>query len=235
MRTAPNQESPGDKGKGKIANFAYGWHHKTYPPITSMAEDTYKTITGKAESVFTEKRSRFLSFAHHVESAEEVRDIVKEYEKTYYDARHVCYSYMVGPDRKEFRANDNGEPSGTAGRPILGQINSLELTNVLVVVVRYFGGIKLGTPGLIAAYKQAARDVLEKADIQERTIDVDLTVTFEYPFLSEVLRVLRSSGAEVRSQDWNGDCIVAFRARKSVIPTLTERLEKIQTLRFPSE
>lgn len=197
-----------------------------------MSEDTFRTIKDQAESVFTEKRSRFLSFAHPVENVDEVRDIVKAYEKKYYDARHVCYSYMIGADRAMFRANDNGEPSGTAGRPILGQINSLELTNVLVVVVRYFGGIKLGTSGLTAAYKQAARDVLEKAGIKERTINMDLKVSFEYPFLSEVLRILRAEGAEVLSQEWNGDCAVTFRVRKGVIAALSQRLGKIQTLQF---
>ena len=118
--------------------------------------DLYLTISTTGEGYYTEKRSKFLAWAHHVDTVDEVKSLLAEYRKKYYDARHVCYAYMLGPDRKDFRANDDGEPSSTAGKPILGQINSAELTNVLVVVVRYYGGVNLGTSGLIVAYREAA-------------------------------------------------------------------------------
>ena len=129
------------------------------------AEDTYKTISARAEGLYTEKRSKFIAIALPVRTVEEVKARLEELQKQYYDARHVCYAYMLGPGRKDFRANDNGEPSGTAGKPILGQINSNGLTDVLVVVVRYFGGIKLGTSGLIVAYRTAAAEALAAATV----------------------------------------------------------------------
>ena len=125
--------------------------------------DSYKTIEGISEGLYTEKRSKFLSFAIPVRNVDEVKAYVAEYQKKFYDARHVCYAYMLGPKRLDFRANDNGEPSGTAGKPILGQINSNELTDILVIVVRYFGGIKLGTSGLIVAYRLAAAEAIAHA------------------------------------------------------------------------
>ena len=145
--------------------------------------DTFRTIKNISKSIYTEKRSKFLAFAIPVESVDEVKTIVSEYQKEYYDARHVCYAYMLGSERLEFRANDNGEPSGTAGKPILGQINSNELTNILVIVVRYFGGIKLGTSGLIVAYRQAAADAIAEAEVVEKTVDEDISFIFEYPFV----------------------------------------------------
>ena len=150
-----------------------------------MTEDTYKTIAAPAESVYTEKRSKFIAIALPVRTLAEIKAYLDEYQKKYYDARHVCYAYMLGAERKEFRANDNGEPSGTAGKPILGQINSNELTDILVIVVRYFGGIKLGTSGLIVAYKTAAAQALSEAQIIEKTVDEQVTVVFEYPFMND--------------------------------------------------
>ncbi|MBR3727148.1 MAG: YigZ family protein, partial [Prevotella sp.] len=133
--------------------------------------DEYKTITGQiAEGGYSEKRSRFLAFAHHVESVEQVKELLAQYRKRYYDARHVCYAYMLGPERSDFRANDDGEPSSTAGKPSLGQINSNELTDVLIVVVRYYGGVNLGTSGLIVAYREAATDALRNAQIVVRQV-----------------------------------------------------------------
>ena len=146
-----------------------------------MQEDTYKTIEGRSESIYTEKRSKFIAIALPVRTLSEIKSCLEEYQKKYYDASHVCYAYMLGPERKDFRANDNGEPSGTAGKPILGQILSKELTDVLVIVVRYFGGIKLGTSGLIVAYRTAAAQALEEAVVIEKTVDEDITVMFEYP------------------------------------------------------
>ena len=145
-------------------------------------EDLYKTIEHISEAIYTEKRSKFLAFAIPIHSVDEVKGILADYQKKYYDARHVCYAYMLGHKRDVFRANDNGEPSGTAGKPILGQINSNDITDVLVIVVRYFGGIKLGTSGLIVAYRTAAAAAIEKADIIEKTVDGDIHIMFEYLF-----------------------------------------------------
>lgn len=195
-------------------------------------EDTYKTIEGISESVFTEKRSKFIAIALPVRTIEEVKSYLEEYQKKYYDARHVCYAYMLGAERKNFRANDNGEPSGTAGRPILGQINSFELTDILVIVVRYFGGIKLGTSGLIVAYKTAAAQALEEAVVIEKTVDEDVHFIFEYPFMNDVMRIVKEEGPEILCQSYDMDCIMKLRIRKSSMPKLRLRLEKVETLRF---
>ena len=133
--------------------------------------DEFKTITCESEGTYTELRSKFLAFAHPVETAEEAMAIVDQYQKKYYDARHVCWAYMLGHERNVFRSNDNGEPSGTAGKPILGQINSNELTNIIILVVRYFGGVKLGTSGLIVAYRAAAAEAIANATIIEKTVN----------------------------------------------------------------
>ena len=194
--------------------------------------DTFKTIKGIAKSIFTEKRSKFLAFAIPVESVEEVKAIVSEYQKEYYDARHVCSAYMLGAERLDFRANDNGEPSGTAGKPILGQINSNELTNILVIVVRYFGGIKLGTSGLIVAYRQAAADAIAEAEVIEKTVDEDISFIFEYPFLNDVMRIVKEESPQIISQGYDSDCTMTLRIRKGMIPKLKSRLEKVETLRF---
>ena len=155
-----------------------------------MSEDTYKTITGLSEAVYTEKRSKFIAIAIPVRTHEEIKTHLEVYQKKYYDARHVCYAYMLGHERKDFRANDNGEPSGTAGKPILGQINSNELTDILVIVVRYFGGIKLGTSGLIVAYKAAAAEAIANADVIEQTVGKTIHFWFEYPFMNDVMRIV---------------------------------------------
>ena len=156
-----------------------------------MEADEYRTIAAPSEAIYTEKRSKFIAIALPVRTVEEVKMRLEEYQKKYYDARHVCYAYMLGHERKDFRANDNGEPSGTAGKPILGQINSNELTDVLVIVVRYFGGIKLGTSGLIVAYRTAAAEALAAAAFVERTVDDEVEVLFEYPFMNDVMRVVK--------------------------------------------
>ncbi len=194
--------------------------------------DTFRTIKNISKSIYTEKRSKFLAFAIPVESVEEVKAIVSEYQKVYYDARHVCYAYMLGAERLDFRANDNGEPSGTAGKPILGQINSNELTNILVIVVRYFGGIKLGTSGLIVAYRQAAADAIAEAEVIEKTVDEDISFIFEYPFLNDVMRIVKEENPQIISQGYDSDCTMTLRIRKGMIPKLKSRLEKVETLRF---
>ncbi len=195
-------------------------------------EDVYKTIAATAEGTYTEKRSKFLAFAVPVTSTDEVKEAVKAYEKRYYDARHVCYAYVLGADRSVFRANDNGEPSGTAGRPILGQINSAGLTDVLVVVVRYFGGIKLGTSGLIVAYKAAAAAALRAATVEERTVDVEISFAFEFPFMNDVMRIVKEEEPRIVSQSYDNDCMMTLRIRKSLEERLLSRLRKVETLRI---
>ena len=195
-------------------------------------EDTYKTIASLAQGTYTEKRSKFLAFAMPVRSLDEVKEHLKYYEKKYFDARHVCYAYMLGAERTDFRANDNGEPSGTAGKPILGQINSFGLTDILIVVVRYFGGIKLGTSGLIVAYKTAAQEALNAAEIIEKTVDADITFLFEYPFMNDVMRIVKEESPEIISQDFDNDCRMTLRIRKSQFDKLRERLKKVETLRI---
>ena len=195
-------------------------------------DDVYKTIVGKAEAVFTEKRSKFIAAAIPVRTVEEVKTYLEVFQKEYYDARHVCYAYMLGADRKDFRANDNGEPSGTAGKTILGKINSRGLTDVLVVVVRYFGGIKLGTSGLIVAYRTAASLALDEAEIVEKTVDETVTVAFEYPFMNDVMRIVKEESPEIVEQSYDMDCVMKLRIRRSMMGKLRARLEKVETARF---
>lgn len=197
-----------------------------------MNEDVYRTIAAPAEGIYTEKRSKFIAIALPVRTVDEVKALLEEYQKKYYDARHVCYAYMLGPQRKDFRANDNGEPSGTAGKPILGQINSNELTDILIIVVRYFGGIKLGTSGLIVAYKAAAAEALAAAEVVEKTVDECIRFWFEYPFMNDVMRVVKEEGPEIVEQGYDMDCRMTLRIRSSLMPRLRARLEKVETLRM---
>ena len=170
-----------------------------------------------------------------VRTLDEIKIHLETYQKKYYDARHVCYAYMLGAARKDFRANDNGEPSGTAGKPILGQINSNELTDILIVVVRYFGGIKLGTSGLIVAYKAAAAEAIAAATIIEKTVDEDVTVMFEYPFMNDVMRIVKEEEPEILNQSYDMDCSMTLRIRRSMMPKLRARLEKVETARILDE
>ncbi len=197
-----------------------------------MNEDVYRTIAAPAEGIYTEKRSKFIAIALPVRTVDEVKALLEEYQKKYYDARHVCYAYMLGSQRKDFRANDNGEPSGTAGKPILGQINSNELTDILIIVVRYFGGIKLGTSGLIVAYKAAAAEALAAAEVVEKTVDECIRFWFEYPFMNDVMRVVKEEGPEIVEQGYDMDCRMTLRIRSSLMPRLRARLEKVETLRI---
>ena len=194
--------------------------------------DIYKTIKSPSEGTYTEKRSKFLAFAFPVSSVDEVKQLVADYQKKYYDARHVCYAYMLGAERKEFRANDNGEPSGTAGKPILGQINSNELTDILIIVVRYFGGVKLGTSGLIVAYRQAAAEAITSAEIIEKTVDEDVTFFFEYLFMNDVMRIVKEENPQIVAQGFDTDCSMTLRIRKDSMPRLRARLEKVSSLHF---
>lgn len=194
-----------------------------------MAEGTFKTITDRAEGYYTEKRSKFISYAVPVRSVEEVKEELAKYRKEYYDARHVCWAYMLGPDRKTFRANDDGEPSSTAGKPILGQINSNELTDILILVIRYFGGIELGTSGLIVAYRTAAAEAIAAATIEERTVDEDITVVFEYPYLNSIMRIVKEDAPTVIAQKFDMDCEMTLRIRKGEAERLKNRLAKVET------
>ncbi len=195
-------------------------------------DDTYRTIRDLSEGYYTEKRSRFLSFALPVRTPDEVKTQVDAYRKKYYDARHVCWAYMLGPDRTTFRANDDGEPSSTAGKPILGQINSNNLTDILIIVVRYFGGIELGTSGLIVAYRSAAAEAIAAAHIEERTVDETITITFEYPHLNSVMRIVKEDKPDVLAQSFELTCEMTLRIRQSRMDALKSRLLKVDSLRI---
>lgn len=197
-----------------------------------MQPDTFRTIAEPAEGIYTEKRSKFIAIVLPVRSVDEVKTHLERYQKEYYDARHVCYAYMLGPERKEFRANDNGEPSGTAGKPILGQILSNELTDILIVVVRYFGGIKLGTSGLIVAYKAAAAEALSHARVVEKTVDEEVTVLFEYPFMNDVMRIVKEEEPAIVAQNYDMDCSMTLRIRRSQMEKLRTRLSKVESARL---
>ena len=188
--------------------------------------DEYKTISGTSEGAYSELRSKFLAFAHPVTTVEEAMAVVEQYQKKFYDARHVCWAYMLGPEREVFRSNDNGEPSGTAGKPILGQINSFGLTDVVVMVVRYFGGVKLGTSGLIVAYRTAAAEALSNASIVVRTVDEDYTFSFEYPLMTAVMKVVREMDARIVSQTYDMDCSMTVSLRKGKMDELKEKVRK---------
>lgn len=175
--------------------------------IVQMTE-RYLTIAGEAEGIYKDKGSKFLAFAVPAESIEDVKEQLEQFRQRYHDARHVCYAYMLGAERQDYRANDDGEPSGTAGRPILGQINSRQLTNILIVVVRYFGGILLGTSGLITAYKEAASDALSRAEIVEKDVMIRKTLRFPYEKMNEVMRLLKDTQAVITRQDFDGECII---------------------------
>lgn len=192
-----------------------------------MIGDIYYTIKETGESRYTEKMSRFLSFALPVNSAEEARAIVKQYQNEYHDARHVCWAYMLGADRSEWQLNDNGEPSGTAGKPILGQINSFGLTDVLVIVVRYFGGIKLGTPGLIAAYKEAARLALEAAGKKEMVQMESLRITFGYTSMEGVMRIVKGEDLEIKDRNFDNVCTLDLDVPQSRVVEIEEKLSKV--------
>ena len=190
--------------------------------------DEYKTITQViGEGFYSEKRSKFLAFAHHVETIDEIKDILASYRKKYYDARHVCYAYVLGADKADFRANDDGEPSSTAGKPILGQINSYDLTNVLVIVVRYYGGVNLGTGGLIVAYRTAAADALDHATIETRLVEEVITYSFPYPMMNAVMRVIKEMQPRIVSQTFDNTCSISMSIRQEKAPVLRDRLEKL--------
>ena len=200
--------------------------------IKEAIMDKYKTIAKITEGYFTEQKSKFISFAIPVQTQEQVKEIIDNYKKEYYDARHICWAYVLGAERSLFRANDDGEPSSTAGKPILGVINSNELTDILIVVIRYFGGIKLGTSGLIAAYRIAAQESLQDATFLEKTVDEDISIVFEYPFLNTVMRIVKEDNPQIIVQNFNMDCEMTVRIRQSEVEKLKSRLLKVESLRI---
>ena len=195
--------------------------------------DTYLTIAAPSEGVFREKMSKFLAFAHPVTTVGDAKAIIATYQKKYFDARHVCWAYMLGFDRTDFQSNDNGEPSGTAGKPILGQINSFNLTDVVIVVVRYFGGIKLGTSGLIAAYREAARIALDEAEIVERTLMKQIEFTFPYLSMNDVMRTVKQCNLAILSQQFDNACSMTVAVRADDHAAITARLSDIDGLPLP--
>ena len=192
-----------------------------------MFDDTYKMLSAPGEGLYKEKGSKFIASAFTVTSEEEVKAALSESKKKYFDARHHCYAFMIGPDKAAFRSSDDGEPSGTAGKPILNQILSKDVTNVCIIVVRYFGGIKLGVSGLINAYKTAAREALDNATIVEKTVDEVYSLQFAYPLMNEVMRVMKELGLEQRNTRFEMDCYLEFSTRKSDADRIVSKFKNI--------
>lgn len=195
-----------------------------------MFDDTYRTIKGPAEGLYKEKGSKFLAFAFPVRSTDEVKQHLEALRKEYFDARHHCYAYILGPSKDVYRVNDDGEPSGTGGRPIHGQLLSADLTDTLIVVVRYFGGVLLGASGLSNAYKTAARDAIEHAEIVEKTIDVRYRLQFEYVLMNDVMRIVKEFGLTPMNQDYNLDCRLELSVRQSQSVRLYDALAKLRAV-----
>lgn len=192
-----------------------------------MFEDSYKVVTTPGEGLYKEKGSKFFAEAFPVHSEAEVKAKVAEIKKKYFDAKHHCYAFIIGPDKSCYRSSDDGEPSGTAGKPILNQILSKDLTNVCVVVTRYFGGQLLGVPGLINAYKTSAREALDNCGVMEKTVDEVYSVSFGYPLLNEVMRILKEENLEQRNTKFELDCYLEIAVRKSISNKIVDKLDSI--------
>ena len=191
-------------------------------------KDEFLTITDTpAEGFYSEKRSKFLAFAFHVTSEEEVKQYVAEFRKKYYDARHVCWAYMLGAERTDFRANDDGEPSSTAGKPILGQINKNELTDILIIVVRYYGGVNLGTSGLIVAYRTAAAEAIANAEIVSQFVEEEVVFDFPYIMMNDVMKIIKDMSPRIISQTYDNTCEMTLSIRKSEAPILKSKFDKL--------
>ena len=190
-------------------------------------EDNYKTVKNVSEGYYTDKRSKFYAFAHHVESPDEVKQLLAGYRKKYYDARHVCWAYRLGPTGEDFRMNDDGEPSSTAGKPIHGQLLSRELTDTVVFVVRYYGGVNLGTSGLIVAYREAAADALEKAEVEVRLVESVIEYSFPYAMMNGVMKIVKDLQPRIVSQTFDNTCVVRLAIRQSMAEQLQARLDKL--------
>lgn len=192
-----------------------------------MKTDSYKTIKTQSDGLFKDKGSKFIAHAFPVQSESEVKSVLNDLKKKYYDARHHCYAYKIGLEEDAYRMNDDGEPSGTAGKPIYGQILSCELSDVLIVVVRYFGGVLLGTSGLINAYKNAALDSIKNADITERVIKKNLNVVFQYEHMSVVMRIIKDEGLKVLEQDFRESCSLILNVRLNDYERISNRFKDV--------
>lgn len=194
-------------------------------------QDFYKTIAKEGEGFYSEKRSKFLAFSHHVETEQQVKEIVAQYRKKFYDARHVCYAYILGVegvgDGVAYRMNDDGEPSSTAGKPIHGQLVKAELTDTLIIVVRYYGGVNLGTSGLIVAYREAALDCINNSEIEERTIEEKIEYSFAYPVMNDVMKIVKEMQPRIVSQTFDNTCSITLAIKQSLAPQLRKRLEQL--------
>ena len=197
--------------------------------------DSYKTIIAQSETKTVIKKSTFYAFAIPVETENEIEQTLKEFRKRFYDARHVCYAYVIGIEEKTSKSSDNGEPTGTAGRPIMGAIMSAGLTNVLVIVVRYFGGILLGTPGLIAAYREGATTAIEAAEVVKKTQEISHTISFDYIAMNSVMKLIKQLGIKVTNNQTDMRCTLTIQAPKSVIDSAMPQLAKISTLKIEDE
>ena len=195
-----------------------------------MFDDTYKTIAAPSEGIYKEKGSKFLAFAYPVRTQEEIKAHLERLRKEYFDARHHCYAYILGPRKDAFRANDDGEPSGTGGRPIHGQLLSADLTDTLIVVVRYFGGILLGASGLANAYKAAARDAIDHATIVEKTIDCRYRLSFKYEAMNDVMRILKDFDLKPLNQQFDLDCTLEVSVRQSLSVRLYDAVRDLRTI-----
>ncbi len=193
-----------------------------------MLEDTYYTIAEPTEGLYKEKGSKFIALAYPVYSEDEVKDVLAEVRKKYYDARHHCYAYILGADKSRYRANDDGEPNHSAGDPILGQIRSADLSNILVIVVRYFGGTKLGVGGLITAYKTATAEALAIATVVEKHETTLLQVHYAYPQMNDIMSLVKEHDLAVRDQQFELDCKLTLEVRKSLEEEITNKLEEIE-------
>jgi uncharacterized YigZ family protein len=202
--------------------------------IMEILDDAYLTISSASRGIFKEKGSKFLAFAFPVTSEEQVKDHLAALRKEFHDARHHCYAYRLGFDQQSYRLNDDGEPSGTAGRPIYGQIINRELTQVLIVVIRYFGGIKLGVPGLINAYRSASKDALDNAQIITKTIQEEYEVEFDYMTMNDVMKTLKECNAFITLQESGNTCTIRFVIRKNMVPRIVGRFQKISNLSLKS-
>ncbi len=195
-----------------------------------MCEDKYKVLTTVGEGLYKEKGSKFFAFSYPVVSEEEVKSIMSDVKKKFFDARHHCYAFMIGPNKSCYRSSDDGEPSGTAGKPILNQILSKDVTNVLVVVVRYFGGVKLGVPGLINAYKTAAREALDNSTVMEKTVDEVFSLEFDYPLMNEVMRVLKEENLEQQNPKFEMRCYLEISIRQGDSKRIVDKLKRLYGL-----
>ena len=197
-----------------------------------LFDDSYKTIVNHSEGFFKDRGSKFISHAYPVKTEEDVKEILAQLRKDYYDARHHCYSYILNPDKSAFRINDDGEPSGSAGKPIHGQLLSYDLTNTLVVVIRYFGGTKLGIPGLINAYREATRDALNQTEIITKTINEYFQIEYEYPLMGNVMRIIKDENLEQINTQFEISCKIEMRVRKNDYQRIADEFGKIHGVKL---